>query len=134
MTIRDLVSGLGPSTSINAQAVTATLNGTGVDLRGFDSAMVLIDAGLAGGTSPSFTVVVQESDDDATYTAVAAGDLQGGGQLTAITTANDQAIYKRGYIGAKRYLRVAVTAVSGTSPTLPLSASIVRGHPHGQPV
>jgi len=130
MTMRDLASNISPAASIVAQAVTATLNGAGVDLRGFDAAAVILDLGTFAGTTPTATVKIQESDDNAAFTDVAAGDLIGGGQLATIDTTNDVAVYERGYIGAKRYLRVAVTAIAGTSPSLPMSAMVVRGRPH----
>lgn len=128
--MRDLQSNLGPAQSIAPQAVTATVDGSGVDLRDYDGAMVQIDLGTFGGTTPTATIEIEESDDDATYTAVAAADLLGGAQLATIDTTNDAQIHKRGYIGTKRYVRVAVTAIAGTSPSLPMAASIVRGLPH----
>ncbi|MCH7891654.1 MAG: hypothetical protein IH921_09140 [Gemmatimonadetes bacterium] len=71
MTTRENLSELAPAQSLVPISRTATVNGTGVDLRDHDSATVVIDAGQSGGTSPSFTFEVQESDDDSTYTAVA---------------------------------------------------------------
>jgi len=104
---------------------TGTVNGAGVDLQGFNGAAIEINAGLAGGTSPSFTFQLEESDDDSVYTAVASADLQG--TEPVVTTANDNTIHKLGYLGNKRYLRVAISAASGTSPTLVCSATVIRG-------
>lgn len=131
--MRDLASNLGPAQSIRPQAVTATLNGTGVDLRGFDSALLQLDLGTFAGTGPSATVKWQESDDDATYADIATADLIGGA-VPAITPTNDESIIKRGYAGTKRYVRAIVSAISGTGPSLPMSAAVIRGHASQQPV
>lgn len=133
MASRDLYNSVSPASSIVAQAVTATVNGTGVDLQGFESADVLIDLGTFAGTTPTATIQIQESDDNSTFTAVAAADLIGGALPATIDPTNDVALYERGYIGTKRYIRVAVTAVTGTSPSLPMSAVVVRGHARSKP-
>ncbi len=130
--MRDLHDDLSSVTSIRSQAVTATVNGTGAGCAGYNGATVLIDLGTFAGTTPSATIKVQESDDGSTYTDVAAADLVGG-QLAAIDTTNDEALYERGYIGSKQYLRVAVTAISGTGPSLPMCAVVVRGYPRTKP-
>lgn len=132
--MKDLHSGLGVSQSISPRNVTATVNGTGVDLQGFNGAIFVVDIGTATGTSPNATVKLQESSDNTTFTDVAAADLLGGGQLAAITTTTDDATYRRGYIGNKRYVRVAVTAVTGTAPIVPMVGQVVRGLAHDAPV
>lgn len=113
----DLVSSLRPASR------NATVNGTGVDLANYDSAMVILDLGAIGGTTPSYTFQVQESDDNSSFTAVAAADLDSG--QPAAFTAGDS-ITEVGYKGIKRYIRVAITAVSGTTPTLLCSATVLR--------
>lgn len=117
--------------SIVPASKTATANGTGVDLKDYSAALVVIDAGTTGGTTPSFTFQVEHSDDDSSYAAVADADLIGSEPV--ITGANDNAIYEIGYLGSKRYLRVAISAVSGTTPTLIVGAHIVRGKPRYSP-
>lgn len=132
--IKDIYNSLSPASSIAAQAVATPVNGAGVDLAGFAGADVLIDLGTFAGTTPTATVQIQESDDNVTYTAVAATDLIGGALPATIDTTNDATLYELGYIGAKRYLRVAVTAIGGTGASLPMSAVIVRGGARKQPV
>lgn len=122
---KDLKSNADVVESLAPASRTAAVNGTGVDLKSYGSAMAVIQAGAAGGTSPSFTFELQESDDDTTYNAVAAGDHDG---TEPVVTAA-QAAVRIGYKGSKRYLRVAITTVSGTSPTLLCSAAIVRSTP-----
>lgn len=112
--------------------VTATATAVGVDLRGYNAAMAVINCGLAAGTSPSFTFQVEDSDDNSTFTAVASTSLSG--TEPTVTTANDNAVYRIGYKGAKRYLRVAVPTTAGTSPTLFVAASIERGRADDMPL
>jgi hypothetical protein len=134
MASRDLYNNITAAASIGAQAVTAALNGSSVDMANYASAVVLLDLGTFAGTTPSATIQIQESDDNSTFTAVAAADLHGGALPGTIDTTNDAQLYERGYIGQKRYLRVAITAIAGTGPSLPLSAVIVRGHPRKAPI
>ncbi len=130
--MRDLSSNISVASSLAPAARTATANGTGVDLRGFGGAAVLINLGTFAGTTPTATLRVEESNDDSTYTAVAAADLVGG-TIAGIDTTNDEGVIERSYIGAMRYIRVALTAIAGTSASLPSSAEIVRSHPAQAP-
>ena len=75
---------------------------------------------------------VEESDDNTTYTAVAAADLQGTEPVVDGATDDDQ-LYELGYLCSKRYLRVAVT-ISGATTGAVYSASIITGHPAVAPV
>lgn len=132
--MKDIYSGLSVSQSITSQAVTAAVSGASADLQGYNAALFIIDIGAGTGTSPTMTIKVQESDDDTTFTDVALADLLGGDQLAQITGTTDEAVYRRGYRGTKRYVRVRVSATGGTSPSFPMSAVIVRGHPQDAPV
>lgn len=130
MSRTDLKSHISVAQSLAPASRTATVNGTGVDLSGYDAATVVLDLGAAGGTTPSFTFEVQESSDNSSFTAVAAADLDSG-QPAAVTAG--AAVVEIGYRGIKRYVRVAVTAVTGTTPTLLCSATVVRGKPRKLP-
>ena len=130
----DLKNDLAPTQSLKAtnQADPAVpVNGTGVDLANYDAAVVVIDAGAITGAGASLTFEVQESTDNAVFTPVADADLDGAEPV--ITSANHNAIFEIGYRGIKRFLRVAITAKAGTTPTLAVSASVVRGKPRVRP-
>jgi len=128
--MRDLKSNIKPVQTLIPASRTAAANGSGVDLAGFNGASVVFSNGAIGGTgSPTFTFEVQESDDNTTFTAVADKDLRG--VEPVITTANQ--ISQVSYIGYKRYIRAALKTVSGTSPTLDCSATIVLGRPANAP-
>jgi hypothetical protein len=130
----DLKNDLAPAQSLKAtnQADPAVpVNGTGVDLANYDAAVVLIDAGAIVGAAASLTFEVQHSDDNAAFTAVPDAELDG--VEPVIVAANDDQIHKIGYKGIKRYVRVSITAKAGTTPTMPVSASVVRGKPRVRP-
>jgi hypothetical protein len=127
--MRDIYNGLSVAQSLAPAARTASANGTGVDLRGFDGAFALIETGVI--TDGSHTFEVQESDDNSTFTAVADADLQG--SEPAVGSTDDNSVYRVGYRGTRRYLRVAVT-VSGATSGGVYGAAVVRGLAHQQPV
>lgn len=105
--------------------------GTGVDLKGYGSALAIVHIGVSGDTlsgSVKLQPILQESDTLASgYTDVAAGDLDGAFGLVD-DAAEDDVVQVVGYLGDKRYLRVFIdttgTHTNGTS----CSAVIVRGH------
>ncbi|MGC4912725.1 hypothetical protein [Streptomyces albogriseolus] len=109
-------------------ARTATANGSTVDraaggLR-FQDALILIDTGVV--TDGTHTFAVQESADGTNWSAAADADLQG--TEPAVTSSNDETLYKIGYTGGARYLRVSVTVSGATtgglySATIALSNS-----------
>ncbi|QND48110.1 hypothetical protein HB780_20955 [Rhizobium lusitanum] len=125
--MRDLAHNLGFVQSVVPAVLTATATGTGVDLLGFDSAAVVISTGAIAG-SGNFTPKVQESDDNVTFTDVAAGDLTGA--LPAVLLASTTA--KASYIGNKRYIRSVLTLNSGTS--IAASVLVTKGHASSRPV
>jgi hypothetical protein len=125
--MRDIKNNVDVQRSIAPAAITATVNGSGVDLRGYDSAMVVIDPGTI--TDGTHTPKLQESDDDSAYTDVAAGDQEG---TLAVLASN--AIQRAGYKGSKRYIRAVVTVTGSPATGGVYGASVVRGTPHVAPV
>ena len=121
MPSRDMRLELDPRVSVAPQSIGGAVNGNGVDLQGAESALILLDSGAA--TTPA-TVIIQESPDNATWTAVADTDLIGASGNAAGVVQAASAVAKVSYIGAQRYVRVATTA--GTAALF--SAEVVRGH------
>jgi hypothetical protein len=122
-----------PSIAPLLRSANATVNGTGVDLQGtgnfFRTAMLLVIAGAI--TDGTHTFKLQESDDNTSFTDVAAGDLQG--TLTAVTTANANTVQRQSYTGSKRYLRASVTTAGATTGGT-FGAVILLAQGSGQPV
>nr|WP_297388248.1 hypothetical protein [uncultured Roseateles sp.] len=108
--------------SLRPQVVAGNVNGQGVDTRGYDMATVLYTAGAIV-ASGDVTLKLQESDDNSSFSDVAAADLAG--SFPSALTANSAGLV--GYRGAKRYVRVVATLNSGTS--VAASAAVLLGDP-----
>lgn len=109
---------------------TAAANGSAIDLKGFDSALVVVNTGAIA-SAGDFSFKLQESDTSGSgFTDVAAADLRG----AAPATMAENSSYRIGYIGSKRkrYIRLALTKAGGTS--IAVGASAVLGHPSMAPV
>ena len=109
---------------------TASINGAGVDLRGYESGSGVFHFGAItdGGWTPS----IEESDDNAAFTAVAAKDQVG--TATEALAANDDTIQVLKYIGNKRYIRCVMTESTASTTGALFSALVVRGRPEFAPV
>ena len=123
--MRDLKNNVDAVKSIAPATYKTNQTGTGVDLRGYESALAIVYSGVL--TDGTHTPKIQESDDDVTYTDAAADDLQG-------TFANISAgsIQRVGYIGGKRYIRI-FAASSGATGAI-YGALIMRGLPQHAPL
>ena len=117
---QDVQNSLAPAARI------ATANGSGVDLASFASATVAFSVGTI--TDGTHTPKVQESDDNSTFTDVAAADLIG--TLAALASNVNQRV---GYRGTKRYIR-AVTTIAGATTGGVYAGVVIRGDARKQPV
>lgn len=123
--VLDEVPTLPPATRVNG-----TANGSTVDLRGFDAAMVTFGTGAY--TDGTHTPSIQHSDDDSTYTTVPADALAGA--FAAFASAGGaNAVQRVNYLGGKRYLR-GVIVTTGASTGAPSRMSVVRGRPGVAPL
>ena len=125
--MRDLVSNVSPVAAIAPAVQAAAADGAAVDLAGFDSVAFFVSTGAIVGAG-DFGVKVQEGDDGATFADAAAGVVTS----TAPATLAAASVYKLGYVGAKRYVRLSLTKAGGTS--IALGASALRGRPALRPV
>lgn len=125
--MRDIVHNIGVVQSVAPADLAATTNGTAVDLLGFDSVAFVVTTG-ARTASGAFTLKLQESDDNSTFTDVEAGHYQApiSGNLPADSTV------KVGYRGFKRYVRPVLTKGSGTS--MFASVIAIKGNASERPV
>lgn len=129
MASKDIAARVKHVQSLRPQATTATRTGTGVDTLGYEGVLIVVNAGLR--TDGTHTTDIEESDDDSTYTDVAAADLQGTEPVINSATTDEQD-YEVGYIGSKRYVRVNI-AVSGATTGAVLGASVMLAHAKALP-
>jgi len=127
--MRDLASNLSTTQTLAPVDYAATTKGAAVDLKGFNSAAVIINTGAITGAG-AYSVALQESDTttDGDFAAVEGKYLVG--SLPATLAA--ASAYKQGYIGHKRYVRAVITKASGTS--IVASAVVVKGDAASRPV
>lgn len=127
MAKRDLYNNVSVVSSVVPAVLTATATGTGIDGRGFQSVTYVINTGAIAG-SGNFTPKIQESDDNSSFTDIAAADMLGSfpAALSASTA------IRVGYKGNKRYTRAVLTLNSGTS--IAAGAVAVLGHAELAPV
>lgn len=122
--------------AIPAQVLTTSdVNGTGIDIQGFNDVFFVVNVGANGGTldgSNNVTFVLQDSDDNSTFADVTDSTLAGGytvdanGVFTTVDAGGEAATaYKVAYTGNKRYVRLQAD-VTGTI-SLPVSASSLLG-------
>lgn len=134
--MKDLYNNIEAVAVLDPIAVTATATYTDIDLQGFNSCLLLIHTGLDAGTglgaSHKFVYTLYDSPDGTNYTLVETDDMldltvASGVVLTIDSTDEDNALYKLGYVGGKRYLQLVGT-VTGTV-TMPIGIIVVKGHP-----
>jgi len=133
MAIRDLLRLTQVSTSLQPAArVNGTVNGSTVDLRGYDGAVVTVTFGAY--TDGTHTPTLQQSVDGVTFTTCVFGtDTDGASDLVAVNGAGGaNTVQQIGYIGSQRYLRVVMTTTGATTGALS-SASVILGYPRNAP-
>lgn len=136
--MRDLYHNVLVSQHLNPVVSTTTKTSTAIDLQGYSGAMVAFSIGLSGDTlsgSVFWTLKLQHSDDNTTYTDLALTDLNNPSLTVVINSSSlDETVYSFGYQGAKRYLR-AVATPSGTHTNgTPIGMLALRGKASYSPV
>ena len=127
--MRDLTSNIGAVPALTPAVKTAAGVGPAIDLQGFESVAFIVNTGAIA-ASGDFGVKLQESDTTTSgdFTDVAADQVDS----TVPATLAASSAYKLGYRGFKRYTRLSLTYVGGTS--IALGAVAVLGNAHSRPV
>ena len=116
---QNLGSHLQPIDLIPMASITATGNGTGVDVSQFvGSIAVSLAAKNTAGTSPTLDVKLQESDDDSTYTDITGATFT---QVTATDSFQKIGVDVRQTRGYLRY----VGTIGGTTPSFTMGVSLL---------
>jgi hypothetical protein len=135
----ETVSDLSANVMIASATLAADSTPIAIDMSGYNSCTILIEVG-AGGITFSGTnkveFVLTESDDNSSYTNVAATDIihapitvLSGIVYNLIAAHASATVVRLGYKGTKRYLKL-LADFSGTHGTgTPISAVALLGHP-----
>ena len=124
--MKDLKNSIDVVNSIDPDDYTATINGLGIDLQGFESAAVAFSVGTV--TDGIHSPKLEESDDNSNWNDVVLNDQEG--TLSDLASDINQRV---GYKGTKRYLR-AVLTVTGATVGAQMAGLVLRGMPHREPV
>ncbi len=145
--MRDLRPNIAFADAIFPRTISSTgspdqIVGTTVDLQFFESAEVVVYLGDIDelGSSPvgssKVEMLLEDSEDDSTYSAVALADTLGPSSVTsgivASSTGDQGAFLQVGYVGGKRYLRITLLPTTLTNGG-PITAFVIKGHPRHAP-
>ncbi len=139
--MKDLHNNIEVVSLLDPVVVSATATIDDIDLAGWNSAELIIGAGIDAGSglsnSNKLVFVLYDSPDGSTYTAVETADMLGvtvvaGVILTIDGTDEDATVYHFGYVGGQRYLRLIYTETGDVS--MPMAITLVKGHPQDAPV
>jgi hypothetical protein len=136
--MRDLYHTTLVTQFLNPAVATSTKTSTSIDLQGFNALNVVFALGQAGDTLSSslyWTLTLQHSDDNSTFTAVATTDCNAGvNSIVVNATTLDKTSYCIGYIGGKRYLQGVATPTGTHTNGTPIGIIGLRGCAAYRPV
>jgi hypothetical protein len=117
------------ATIVPAVNSAATVTGTAVDTKGFESAVAVVNVGAVA-SSGNVTLKLQHSHTttDGDFVDVPANMLQGAAANPLVAATS----YKVGYLGDRRYVRAFGTLNSGTS--VAYGVQFVLSHARDNPV
>jgi hypothetical protein len=110
---------VGTAIALTAVANGEDVAGVAIDRQGSDGLEIIFQVGAY--TDGSVTPLIEESDNNSDYTAVADANLTNTEASAALSAAGVSSI---GYVGFKRYVRA--TAVTAAGSTLSVGATYVK--------
>ncbi|MGV8831251.1 MAG: hypothetical protein ACOH2N_04675 [Devosia sp.] len=127
--MRSIEPNIGAVQVVAPAIIAATNTSAAIDLKGFESAALVINTGTIAGAG-DYTAKLQESATTTSgdFTDVLAAHMTGTFPASLLA----DSVVKVGYIGFKRYVRTVITKNSGTS--IAAGAVVIKGHPHDAPV
>lgn len=129
--MRDIYRNVLVTQHFNPAVSSVTRTSTAIDTQGFNSVNVVFAIGASGDTlsgSVYWTLKLQHSDDDSTYTDVVAADLLNSSLTVVVdSSAKDKTAYAFGYTGSKRYLKGIATPTGTHTNGTPIGMLAMRG-------
>lgn len=144
--MKDLYNNIAAAQVLAPVSISATQFAIEVDLKDCNSAVFLWATGVEAGTLAAnlgWSLTMTHADDDGTgiagsYANVSAADVQGvtpasGVVVTIDAAAEDETLYKIGYIGGKRFVKLLITEI-GTTTGMPQALLVLKGHLRDAPI
>ncbi len=136
--MQDISSNISVTQLLTPVMSTTAKTSTSIDLQGFQACLVLIHIGFSLDTLGAglfWTLKLQHSDNNSTWSDVVAADVNSGVTSYVVNSAAlDEAVYKFGYLGNKRYLRAQALPTGTHTSGTPLGMIAVRGEAALMPV
>jgi hypothetical protein len=122
----DLGTGVVTVDSLSpVQALTATANGSAVDVRSRKGiGVIILDSAAGSGTTPTSTTKIQDSADGSTGWADVVDAVLGTAAFTQVTTSASFQRMSFNFDGCRGYIRT-VDTIAGTTPSFTRSVSAV---------
>jgi hypothetical protein len=143
--MKDLHSNIKPIQVLAPISISATQSALEVDLAGFGSAEILWLTGIEGGSlsgSLGWSVTLTHADDNGagasgSYANVEAADVLGVTPSSGVVfliddPAEDEKLYRCGYVGGKRFIKLLITEIGSTSG-MPQALVVIKGDPLDAP-
>jgi hypothetical protein len=102
------------------------------DSAGFNSVLFAGNFGTNTDADVTFTVLFEDSDDGVSFAAVDDVHLLGV-EAMGLDFADDNKVFKIGYVGPKRYQRVTITPANNGAGNIFFAAVWICGHPRKVP-
>lgn len=142
--MQDIHDGCNVAVAIGAATLSADNTPPAVDLAGYQTAEIVLAIGVGGITFTNTDKIefrLTHSHDDSTYVNCTDADVVGAsatitnGIIKALVSAHAAAaVYRFGYVGPRRYLKL-LADFSGTHGVgTPIAATVVRGNAAYKPV
>lgn len=109
------------------QADTTDQVSQSVDMTGFESVLFLFALGALEATFAA-TVLIEDSPDNSTWTAVVDGQLHGLESALTITGADDNKVAQIGYHGGEKWVRCTYVVTTAAGANL-IAGIAILGHP-----
>lgn len=119
---------------VAAQTDNTAIVSTILDTAGFGSAEFVGIFGTNTDADVTFTVLVEDGNDSGLSDNAAVDDIYLlGVEAMGLDFADDNKVFKIGYIGPKRYVRVTVTPANNGAGNIFFAAAWIQGHPRVSP-
>ena len=136
--MKDLYHNVLVTQALSPVVSTTTKTSSAIDLQGFNAANVVFAIGQTGDTlsgSVYWTLKLQHSDDNSSYSDTAASDISSGAATTVVNSNSlDETAYSFGYVGGKRYLKATATATGTHTNGTPIGVVAIKGTAGYSPV